>query len=231
MNESKKNKYPILGFLITIAIGFGLYYILNNFKIENTFLDYNYIVSNVNNSIFHKILWAIMNFTEPQFYAGVFASIAIILGGFVAWILDIKNSKFKGFAVSYNTNMWPWVLASQVLSLSIAIFVLNYTKHLDVENYTWIPTFITVVGAPPSIMLLYGPSPKALITSSVIGGFISFPIAFWLMTVVNPLFDFPGVVANVFSMAITGVIITSICNALPWIERKNFPKKLILKLP
>ena len=48
------------------------------------------------------------------------------------------------------------------------------------SSVTWIATFITVVGAPPAVMLLYGPSVPALLTSSIIGGLICAPTAIWI---------------------------------------------------
>lgn len=227
MEMKKDRKGAFFGFFIVIALAFLLSVLLGNIGLESNFLNYSTIVEKANTNIFYRLVWMVMNFTEPQFYAGFFASIMVILGGFVAWILDNRNSKYKGFDISYNSNMWPWVFASQILSLTIAIFVLKYTRYLDMGDYTWIPTFITVVGAPPSIILLFGPSISALLVSSIVGGLISFPIAFWIMTVVNPLFDFPGVVANVFAMAITGVIVTAICNSLSFVSKKENPKKKV----
>lgn len=161
-----------------------------------------------------------MNFTEPQFYAGVFASLGVILGGFVAWRLDVKGSKKAAFPVAYGSNVWPWVLAAQLISLFIANFVLNYIRFFN-EGYTWLPTFISVVGIAPAIMLLYGPSISALLTSSVLAGIVSFPIAFWISNNIMPLLEVPGIVANVFTMALTGIFISGICKALPWVEKKE----------
>ncbi|MBU5436906.1 hypothetical protein KQI42_02730 [Tissierella sp. MSJ-40] len=230
MESFRKNKQDhklgsLAGLIITLAIGFGIYFILNSIKVTSNWLDYNTIVSNAGNNTFYKFIWYIMNFTEPQFYAGVFASIGIVLGGFIAWRLDVKDSSLAGFNVSYGSNLWPWVLASQLLSLFIAIFVLNYTKFFNGGEYTWLPTFVMVVGAPPAIMLLYGPNIKALLTGSILGGIIGFPVAFWITNNIIPVLEVPGVVSNVFTMALTGIIICGICKALPWM--KKMPSKAI----
>ena len=97
--------------------------------------------------------------------------------------------------------LFPWVLASQLLSLFIAIFILKYTSLFGNGEYTWLPTFITVVGTPPAIMLLYGPSIKALLTGSILGGIMGFPVAFWISNNIIPVLGVPGVVSNVFTMA------------------------------
>src|SRR5699024_7662632 len=210
---------PLRGFLISVGIGFLIYFVLSNINVVSSWLDYNTIIEKAGHDPFYKFIWYIMNFTEAQFYSGFFASISLILGGFIAWRLDVKNSNFAGFSVSYGSNLWPWVLASQLLSLFIAIFVLRYTRFFDIEEYTWLPTFITVVGAPPAIMLLYGPSLKALLTGSILGGIMGFPVGFWITNNIIPVLDVPGVVSNVFTMAITGILICAICKALPWMEK------------
>lgn len=220
--KSNKKSYTtgsLTGLIISLGIGFAIYLVLSNINVASNWLDYNTIVSNAGNNTFYKIIWSIMNFTEAQFYAGVFASLGVILGGFVAWRLDKKNSKLAGFNISYGSNLWPWVLASQILSLFIAIFVLNFTSFFNSGEYTWLPTFITVVGVPPSIMLIYGPSIAALLTGSILGGTLSFPVAFWISNNIIPILQVPGVVSNVFTMAITGILIAGICKALPWMKK------------
>lgn len=220
--KSKVKKYykgSVTGLVLSVGIGFALYFALNSINIASNWLDYNAIVANAGNNPIYKLIWYVMNFTEAQFYAGFFASLGIIIGGFIAWRLDVKNSRFRGFDVSYGSNLWPWVLASQLLSLFIAIFVLNYTRLFNTGEYTWLPTFITVVGAPPAIMLLYGPNIKALLTSSILGGTMGFPVAMWISNHIIPVLDVPGVVSNVFTMAITGLLICAICKALPWMEK------------
>ncbi|SKC36747.1 hypothetical protein [Maledivibacter halophilus] len=221
MGYSKK-KYrtgSLAGFTISVGIGFLIYFILNNIHVASNWLDYNTIVANAGHNLLYKFIWYIMNFTEAQFYAGFFASLGIIVGGFIAWRLDVKNSTLRGFDISYGSNLWPWVLASQLLSLFIAIFILNYTRFFDIGDYTWLPTFITVVGIPPAIMLLYGPNIKALFTGSILGGIMGFPVAFWINNNIIPVLEVPGVVSNVFTMAITGILVCAICKALPWMER------------
>lgn len=223
-NSSKQySTGSLMGLAVSIGIGFIIYFVLTSINVVGGFLDYNTIVANAGHNVFYKLIWYIMNFTEAQFYAGVFASLGVILGGFVAWRLDVKNSKLAGFNVCYGSNLWPWVLASQLLSLFIGIFVLNFTSFFENGDYIWLPTFIMVVGAPPAIMLLYGPNVKALLTGSVLGGIMGFPVAFWIMNNIIPVLNVPGVVSNVFTMALTGILICGIAKALPWM--KKMPSK------
>ncbi len=224
MEVTGRKKYstgPIMGLIMSVAIGFTIYFVLNAVNLSSNWLDYNTIVANADSNLFYKLVWFVMNFTEAQFYAGFFASLGVIVGGFIAWRLDVKNSPLAGFNVCYGSNLWPWVFASQVLSLVIAIFVLNFTRFFSNGEYTWLPTFIAVVGAPPAIMLIYGPSFSALFTGSILGGIMSFPVAFWMSNNIIPVLEVPGVVSNVFTMALTGILIGAICKVLPWIKKPS----------
>lgn len=229
--SNKKSLGSLLGFFYTISIGFLFYFILKNFGSTSAWLDYSSVIERAGKGeLLYKFAWMVMNFTEPQFYAGFLSSLSIILGGFVAWRLSLKKSKFSGFEICYDmANMWPWIFASQILSLIIAIFVLNFTRFFA-EGYDWLPTFITVAGASPSLMLIYGPSYRVLFSSSILGGLLSFPIAFWLMTNIIPILNIPGVVGNVLTMAITGIIIGQIFKSLSWIKKTpiRFIEKEIL---
>ena len=220
MEKTKEKRLvgSIPGFAITVAIGFILYFGLN-FLGGKSALTYNAIIDNITNEPIKQIAWLFMNFTEPQFYAGVFSGAAVILGGIVAWILAMKNSKYAGFDICYgSSSLFPWVLASQLLSAGLAIFVYRYINLFNLPNTTWIATFISIVGAPPSIMLLYGGSITTLLTASILGGLMCAPVATWISSaIVGPL-GIPGVVANVLTMAITGTIICYICKVLPWIK-------------
>ena len=218
--QRKKSTGSVLGLIIVIAIGFAFYFGLNAIGGSTESLSYNSIIDGIQDNVFKQVQWLLMNFTEPQFYASIFAGIGIIAGGFIAWILAKKNSRLAGFDICYgSSNLFPWVLAAQVLSVGLAIFVYRYINLFDLPETTWIATFISIVGAPPSVMLLYGPSVPALLTSSILGGLLCPPVATWLSTYIVGPIGVPGVVANVLTMAITGIAICFICKVLPWIKK------------
>jgi len=211
----------IFGFIIVLAIGFALYFILS--LIGGAFdagMTYDSVVTGISTSFIRQLVWFFMNWTEPQFYGGMIAGIGLILGGFVAYILAKKNSKLAGFDICYgSSNVWPWVFASQVISIGLAVFVFRYINIISLPEVAWVATFITVAGAPPSLMLMYGPSVKVLLTVSILGGLLSPPIATWLANYVTTPLGVHGVVANVFTMVITGLGICSVCRILPWIKK------------
>ena len=216
-----------VGFVIVIAIGFAFYFVLSAIGGSGALTTAS-VVDGITGSFVQQVQWMFMNFTEPQFYGGIFAGIAVILGGFVAWILAKKNSKLSGMDVCYgNSNLFPWIFASQLISVVIAIIL--YIHLFDSLNVSWIATFVSIVGAPPAVMFLYGPNVKALLTGSILGGIMCAPVATWLSRYLIGPIGAPGVAANVFAMAITGVIICSICRILPWM--KKIPLKSHRKTP
>lgn len=221
MNNNKKlyNTGSLSGLIISVGIGVLFYFVLSRINVVSNLLDYNTVISNADDNLQYKLIWFIMNFTEPEFYAGFFASIGLILGGILAWRLDVKNSKFAGFNICYDKKLFPWVLASQLLSLFLAVFVFNFTRFFNSGEYTWLPTFISVVAAPPAIILIYGPSIATLLTASLLGGIMSFPVAFWLMNNILPVLGVPGTVASLLAMTVTGILIAGICKTLPWIKK------------
>lgn len=224
MGDSKDTKIldktgSLMGMIICIIIGFLFYFGLTAAGGSSMGMDYSELVDGIENSFGKQVIWLFMNFTEAQFYASAFAGIGVILGGFVAYVLAIKGSKYKGFDVCYGSStMFPWVLASQVLSVGLAIFVFQYIDIMGTDGITWAATFISIVGAPPAVMLLYGPSIVTLLTASVLGGLICAPTAFWIGDVIAT-WNIPGVVANVTTMAITGIVVCIICKALPFIKK------------
>ncbi len=117
---------------------------------------------------------------------------------------------------------WTRRTQSKLLSLALTVFVFNFTRFFD-EGFTWLPTFITVVGIAPALMLLYGPGLPKLLTVSVLASLVSFPTAHWLNQTIMPVLEVPGVVSNVSTMAITGVIVCAVVKALPWMKKSDAP--------
>ena len=74
----------LAGFAISIVIGLGFHFGLTALSGLNQTFDYKNLVSGILDSVPKQIAWFFMNFTDAQFYASIFASVGIILGGFVA---------------------------------------------------------------------------------------------------------------------------------------------------
>ena len=212
-----RSKYgsPV-GLAIVVILGFAFYFVLPMIGGIGAIPDYNGVIESIDGS--GMLYWFFMNFTEPNFIAGFFASILTLVGGFVAYRLAVKGSKYAGFEICYGSaNIWPWVFASQILALVLILFVFRYTT-LFADGSTWIPTFIALVNVPPALILMYGPSLVNLVTVSVLGAFICTPCAVWIGKVIAP-WGVPGVVSNVGAMAVAGILGACACNALPWMKK------------
>ncbi len=217
-SDNHQQKYGSLaGLALTIAVGFGFYFLLTFLPAMNVLPSYENIVSSIYTPSGH-ISWFLINWTEPEFYAGIVTSAFLIIGAVVAWQLSIHKSKYAGFEICYGSaHIWPWVFASQVISLLLTEYLFGYLRLFDLGG-TWIPTFIVLVSVPPSMVLMYGPSWKNLITASVIGAAICTPAAYWISQATANL-GIPGATNNVLAMAITGIIAGAVCHVLPWMEK------------
>jgi hypothetical protein len=185
---------------------------------------YNGIVTGITGDFGRQVMWFIMNWTEPQFYAGLFTGVGIILGAFVAWVFAKSDSNLKGFEICYgNSTLFPWIFASQVLSCGLAIFVFRYIDLFDTHGMGWVATFLPIVSVPPALLLLYGPSIPVLLTGSTLSALLAPPLqAYFALHILVPL-DMPFIVSNVLAMAVTGIIIFSLSAFLPWIYKTPIP--------
>lgn len=159
MKNKSINYEAVLALVVKIFLGMFLYWIMNGFRHVSNFFPYNDVVTKVNQQGFYKFIYFVMNFTEGEFYGGLFTTLFLLIGGLIAWQLYRKNSKWQGFAIAGGSGAWPWVLASQLLSLFLTIYVFDFTRFFTKE-VLWLPTFIVVVGTPPALTLVYGPGWK-----------------------------------------------------------------------
>lgn len=213
-----------VGLVICLAIGFAAYALLTalaGLPGLVSELDYAAVVDGISSSVSRQLLWFLMDFTEPEFYASAFAGAGVIVGGAVAYLLARRGSRLAGFEICYGAHrMFPWVLLSQVISLALTIFVFRYIEGFDASSdVTFVATFVPIVAAPPATMLLYGPSVPALLVSSVLAGLMCSPVATWISEAIVAPLGLPGVVANVAAMAVTGFVIFMVLKALPWVKK------------
>lgn len=224
---------PLLAFIVKIATSFILYFSLVNIRNSTDFYSYNDVVSRVNDSYFYKTVYFFMNFTEGEFYGGIFTTLFLIIGACLAWFLYKKNSKWQGFGITAGSGTWPWVFASQVLSLFLTVYVFDFVRFFS-EDVMWLPTFIVVVGTPPALTIVYGPGWRKLFTISILSSVFTFPFAHWMNQYIMPTLHIPGMVSNIATMALVGFVVSIICHQLPWmkpstakiaLERANLPMR------
>lgn len=210
----------LAGFTACMAVGFGCYYGLPALSGKWAALDYFQIVEGIADQPAKQALWFLMNFAEPQFYAGIFSGAGIILGGCAAWLFQRCGGGRRMFPLCQDPALFPWVLASQLLSLGLSLFVFGTIVYLREPGITWAATFIPVVSAPPAVLLLYGPSVRTLAAGSLLGGLFCAPTAVWLHRQVIAPLGLPGVIASVLAMAVCGAAIGAVCGLLPGIPKR-----------
>lgn len=221
MKEKKAIKLGSgLGYLVTLGIGFALYFLTRNLPSLTNKLAYGDIVEGIFEHHIYKACWFFMDFTEATFFAGVFASIFMIAGGAIAWYMAAKGSDKLFFPICYGMGrIWPWILGAQCLSLVLTLFVFRYIVLF--EDAAWIPSFLVTVSAPSAVLMLYGPSIPTLLTGSVLSAIICVPLATWCINVVVPLLQMPAGYGGLLTMVLMSFLVCTICLYLPWIKKRE----------
>ena len=79
-----------VGLVINLAIGFaayGLLSVLVSLPGLAPSLAYDQLIAGITASVPKQLAWFLMDFTEPEFYASVFAGAGTIIGGAISWQL------------------------------------------------------------------------------------------------------------------------------------------------
>ena len=58
--------------------------------------------------------------SEATFYKHELASLGMLAGGALAWRASRRGKRWQGFAISYATGLWPWLLLSSTLGLVLS---------------------------------------------------------------------------------------------------------------
>lgn len=169
---------------------------------------------------FYFFLWYLGDITEAEFYVSVLGSVGILLFAFLAYLLDQRGSRLRGYPISYGTGLWPWILASTLIGLAISV---GLWGSLLLPESGWIPTFVPFVSVPAGVVFVYGGGWRIALTGAVLGALLTFPIAYLLILyVLNPL-DLHVVIGNVTGMWLGGAIAFEICRYLPWMRQEEAP--------
>lgn len=142
------------------------------------------------------------DFTEPQFYANEWASIGLLVGVMITWLLN-------PFHVAYGSGLFPALLLSQILTLAIS----NFLYYDQWDKYGWYPTFVPVVSVAPAVVLTFGGSFFIVFSGAVLGAIIGPPVAQMIINK-SPSHWHP-VVGNTFSMALSTFLVTLILRFIP----------------
>ncbi len=161
----------------------------------------------------YRFLWAIGDLSEGTVHKALFASVGVIVGGFIAHYLYLKKSDKMGNPVCANTGLFPWVVLAAFTGLFVSSAL--YAGNLQVG---WVPTFLPGCTIPAALVFMYGKGPKVAITGGVVSGIIQFPLGNFGTNLATKI-GLPGISGDaVFGMAVAGIVIMLLFPLIPWIN-------------
>ncbi|MBZ9780654.1 hypothetical protein K9857_03700 [Pseudomonas sp. REP124] len=165
--------------------------------------------------------WVLGDISEVAFYKHEFASIGLLAGAYLAYYASRTGKSWQGFAISYGTGLWPWLVTSSLLGLLLSNLLWGWT----VSAGDWQPTFVAFVSLPAAMVLMFGGGWKVTINAAIMGALLVTPMCLLIVNYVcNPL-ALPAVIGNVAGMAIASVVAFLICRYWPSLVRTTRPEK------
>lgn len=129
------------------------------------------------------------DFTEPLFYGNEMAGIFLILGTIINYILIPDG-------VCYGNGLFPAILAGQILTSGIGIFL----WQSGYEKFGSFPTFVPIVSVTPTVIIVCGPSIKSILIAAFLGALLAPPLADTINKLNSDMY--PPVIGNTLSMFI-----------------------------
>ncbi len=155
--------------------------------------------------------WVLGDISEVAFYKHEFASIGLLAGAYLAYWANRTGKTWQGFAISYGTGLWPWLVTSSLLGLLLSNLLWGWT----VTATSWQPTFAAFVSLPAAMVLMFGGGWKVTINGAIMGAVLVTPTCLLFVNYVcNPL-GLPVVIGNVLGMAVASVFAFVLCRYLP----------------
>ena len=217
MEQKKVSRREILPtFLLSVAFIAVLYCAMNaiqeKYLTENTYIHsfVDILVGAMGGSQVHKIEWILADFTEPTFIAAPIASVLMVIGTFIAYALEKKNSPHKGTGVGGLSPIFVPLFFTSAIAIILGTLLFG-----SFFSSGWIPTFaafLTVNG----FVCFYGTDFKKILTiliySVIVTFFVTFAILKWIITPLGvPLFL--AVSIAVFIVVPIGTWLFNLC---PW---------------
>ena len=182
--------------------------------------DYSHMVSSLPEPS-AWLRWVLGDISEVAFYKHEFASIGLLAGAYLAYWANRTGKAWQGFAISYGTGLWPWLVTSSLLGLLLSNLLWGWT----VTATSWQPTFAAFVSLPAAMVLMFGGGWKVTINGAIMGAVFVTPMCLLIVNYVcNPL-GLPAVIGNVTGMAVASVGAFLLCRYLPSLVKSDLPKK------
>lgn len=164
--------------------------------------------------------WVLGDISEVAFYKHEFASLGLLAGAYLAYWANRTGKSWQGFAISYGTGLWPWLITSSLLGLLLSNLLWGWT----VTATSWQPTFVAFVSLPAAMVLMFGGGWKVTVNGAIMGAVLVTPTCLLIVNYVcNPL-ALPAVIGNVLGMAIASVVAFLLCRYWPSLVKSEKPK-------
>ncbi|WP_419708617.1 hypothetical protein [Pseudomonas sp. NFX224] len=164
--------------------------------------------------------WVVGDISEVAFYKHEFASIGLLAGAYLAYWANRTGKSWQGFAISYGTGLWPWLVTSSLLGLLLSNLLWGWTVNAN----DWQPTFAAFVSLPAAMVLMFGSGWKVAINGAILGAALVTPMCLLIVNYVcNPL-ALPAVIGNVLGMAIASVLAFLLCRFWPSLMKSGQPE-------
>ncbi|MCP1497838.1 hypothetical protein J2Y86_002545 [Pseudomonas migulae] len=165
--------------------------------------------------------WVLGDISEVAFYKHEFASIGLLAGAYLAYWANRTGKRWQGFAISYGSGLWPWLITSSLLGLLLSNLLWGWT----VTATTWQPTFAAFVSLPAAMVLMFGGGWKVAVNGAIMGAVFVTPMCLLIVNYVcNPL-GLPAVIGNVSGMAVASVFAFLLCRYVPSLMKSEVPAK------
>lgn len=209
-------------FLAVAALGFVLYAgmmaLQPVLKSNELIFPFETWLAKAPDSALYRVLWFVGDFTEAEFYKSLLGGVGILSFAFLAYLLDRADSRWKGFPISYGTGLWAWILVSSLIGLGISVLLFG-----NLLSGGWVPTFVPFVSVPAGVVFVYGRGWTNALTGGILGGLVTFPIAYLIITYILTPLSLPAVIGNVTGMWLGAILVFEVCRYLPWMSREEAP--------
>lgn len=162
--------------------------------------------------------WVLGDISEVAFYKHELASLGLLGGAYLAWWASRTGKSWQGFAISYGTGLWPWLVTSSLLGLLLSNALWGWTVTAD----TWQPTFAAFVSLPAAMVLMFGGGWKVTLNGAVLGALLVTPMCLLMVNYLCVPLGLPAVVGNVLGMAVGSVIAFVLCHRIPALVRSDY---------
>lgn len=192
-----------LSFLCGLALSKAL-------GLEPTWPSHLEMVSYLDNPI-NWLRWLISDISEYAFYKHELASLGLLAGAALAWWAGRRGRRWQGFAICYNSGLWPWLMISSLLGLVLSNLLWSWTVNAE----AWQPTYVAFISVPAAMVLVFGPGWRVALNGAVCGAVLVPPLCLAIIhTVCLPL-NLPVMVGTAAGMAIASVMAFFLCWLLP----------------